>query len=99
MARSRSPWHVRHDRTACEFSFFISHVTNDNDEIRQLKTAVDRSLHRKTDPALKCFFDVDDWEIGRPNLNVIRDKLLNSVHMLAWVTPNYVAQSQRGWVW
>jgi hypothetical protein len=97
LARKRSPWFVPHDRTKCDFDFFISHVQDDQQEIVDLKRNIEEISGRSGTP-LRCFLDVHNWEIGNVNGGVIRQYLLNSAHMIIWATPKYV-RNVRGWIW
>lgn len=98
MTRRRSPWSVARDRSQLRYAFFISHVAEDADEVRQLQAAILSVSRRGRSEPLTSFLDVEDWPLGNPNNGVIRDCLLKSAHLVLWVTPAYL-RSTRGWVW
>jgi hypothetical protein len=82
----------------CSHAFFISHVGEDSEAVRQLAAEVAARSSRGGRPALQCFLDVFSWQIGNDALGVIKEFLLRSDCMVAWVTPAYLANA-RGWVW
>lgn len=90
-------WMISRGRTGTRHAFFISHVSEDNDDVRELKNAIVR-LSRSRGFKLSCFLDLDDWRYGARSTSVIRDELIESEHMVLWVTPNYL-QATRGWTW
>jgi len=98
VARRSLPWFVRRDVTTHTHAFFLSHVAEDAAEIADLKAAIEGYSGRGARTSLRCFVDVQNWQIGNDNGTVIRDRLLHSDHMVCWVTPSYVATT-RGWVW
>jgi len=100
MARSPSPWRVKIDRSKCEFAFFVSHVSEDIDEVGRFANALQDAFALAGGlPIQACFLDVDDWEIGNPPKAVIRKKLAASQFFLGWVTPHYLNAANRGWVY
>jgi TIR domain len=99
MAKRRSPWHVERDPARLSYAFFISHVGEDADAVRSLKAEVAGLSGRGGRPELSCFLDLHNWEAGHEPSQVIRDYLLRSEYMVAWITPAYLEASRRGWIW
>jgi hypothetical protein len=97
MAKARPP---RHDarQPAQQYAFFISHVAENTEEVSKLKAEIARCSGRGGAVELSCFLDRHNWEIGNDNGWVIRDKLLRSEFMVAWITPAYLG-NRRGWIW
>ena len=98
MAKRSPPWFVRRDTTLPSYAFFISHVGEDAAEVASLKAEIEAYSGRGGRRPLVCFLDVHNWPIGNVNSGVIREHLLRSSHMVAWVSPAYLA-TNRGWVW
>src|SRR5262245_45655321 len=98
MPRRASPWTVRRDPDVLRYAFFISHVREDAEEVARLKAEIVGYSGRGGRPPLACFLDLHDWSIGNENSSVIRLNLLESAHLVAWISPSYLATS-RGWVW
>ena len=97
MAIRRSPWLVPYQATNTEYSFFISYVQDDAKDVKRLKQELEKKSAKRNDP-LQCFLDIDDWPLGRVSMEVIREYLLRSQFMVAWITPSYL-QNTRGWNW
>ncbi len=97
MATRRPPWYVPYQTTNTEYGFFISHVQDDAKNVKRLKQELEQQSLSSNDP-LKCFLDIDDWPLGRVSMEVIREYLLRSQFMVAWITPSYL-QNTRGWIW
>jgi hypothetical protein len=98
MAKRRSPWHVERDSARLSYAFFISHVAEDSDAVRTLKAEV-AGLSGRGRAALTCYLDLHDWETVNEPSRVIRDNLLQSEYMVAWITPAYLEAGRRGWIW
>src|SRR5256885_1200538 len=98
MAKRRAPWFVPHDPASVQYAFFLSHVGEDAAEVAQLKSAIEAHSGRGGGTALACFLDVQNWPAGNVNSAVIREYLLKSAHMVAWISPAYL-NTLRGWVW
>src|ERR1700712_3131187 len=97
MPKRRPPWFVSRDPSALRYAFFISHVSEDADAVRRLKSDIQAAFVRRGS-SLDCFLDVHDWEIGNDASGVIKAHLLKSAHMVVWASKHYLA-STRGWVW
>jgi hypothetical protein len=97
MSTPYSPWQVSLHPSP-QFAFFISHVAEDTEDVKQLKAAITAESGRGGQPGLACFLDCENWETGNENGWVIRDYLRKSEFMLAWITPAYL-RNKRGWVW
>lgn len=92
------PWFVQFGQAVTpRFCYFISHVSEDAVAVQKLEKSLKR-LARRRHGSVPCFLDSKDWQAGRKNSELIRDRLLESMHMLIWVTPDYL-RSRRGWVW
>lgn len=98
MARRRSPWHVQRSAGPFQYQFFISHVAEDSSVVSGLKNEIVAASGRGGRPAFDCFLDVHAWPSANELTRVIKDFLLKSEYMVAWVTPAYL-ESTRGWVW
>ena len=98
MAKQRPPWFVPRDADEVRYAFFLSHVAEDSEAVQQIASAIHAFSGRGGRPPLACFLDVNNWPIGNVNTSAIKEYLLKSAHMVAWVTPSYL-QSIRGWVW
>jgi hypothetical protein len=96
--RRLPPWYVRWDGAERRYAFFVSHVTEDAAEIKALTAAIVATSGRGGRAPLACFLDKHNWLVGNDNPTTIRDCLLQSQHMICWVTPAYLA-NQRGWIW
>jgi hypothetical protein len=100
MAETSWQWRVTIDRSACEFAFFVSHVSEDGDEVGRFAASLnDAFVAAGGLPIRTCFLDIQDWEHGNPPKAVIRRNLAASHFFLGWVTPNYLKAGKRGWVW
>jgi hypothetical protein len=99
MSKRRSPWHVELDSARLSYAFFISHVGEDAAEVRSLKAEIAGLSGRGGRRELSCYLDLHDWEAGHEPGRVIRDYLLQSEYMVAWITPAYLEASRRGWIW
>ena len=101
MGGKRWPWRIHHDRTKCEYAFFVSHVSEDLDDVTAFVQALDSAFQKAGGLAVQtCFIDSRDWELAKPVTDEIRQKLLLSQFFIGWVTPAYLRHSQqRGWVW
>ena len=98
MAKRRPEWFVSSDAAAARYAFFISHVGEDAAEVKELKAEIQALSGKGGRTPIDCFLDRHDWPGGNNNTAVMRDHLLQSRHMVLWVTPGYL-QSRRGWVW
>ena len=98
MARPAPPWSVRRDAGSIRYGFFVSHVAEDEADSLQLKAEIEAYSGRGGRMALTCFLDAQNWPKGNPSGMVMRDYLRRSAHMVAWISPGYLA-STRGWVW
>jgi hypothetical protein len=98
MAKPRPPWFVPCDAASGQYAYFLSHVAEDSAEVQQLAAAIQTLSGRGGRTPLTCFLDVNNWPIGNVNTSVIKEYLLKSAHLVAWVTSAYL-QSIRGWVW
>ena len=78
--------------------FFISHVAEDTDEVKELKAEITGRSGRGGGQELSCFLDAYNWELANDNRWVIRNYLRRSQFMIIWVTPSYL-KNLRGWVW
>jgi hypothetical protein len=92
------PWYVRWESSVRLYAFFVSHVAEDADEVKKLKTEIDAVSGRGGRRPLDCFLDKHNWLTGNENSTTIREYLLKSAHLLCWVTPAYLA-NPRGWIW
>lgn len=103
MARGlrKSPWHIERDPARLDFAFFLSHANSESDTpaVAGLKSAVERHRDPGGGPVRSCFLDLDHWENGNDPAAVIREYLLRSEYMVAWITPAYLEASRRGWLW
>jgi hypothetical protein len=99
MAKRRSPWHVERDFTRLSYAFFLSHVGEDADAVRALKTEVAGLSGKGGRRELSCFLDLHNWEASNEPGKVIRQYLLRSEYMVAWITPAYLEAGRRGWIW
>jgi hypothetical protein len=100
-AISSEPWFVRRPARELPFSFFVSHVTEDADDVALLKSEINvysGRAGRGGKRALDCFLDIHNWPTAKLSSAAIREKLLESAHFVFWVTPAYL-KNQRGWVW
>lgn len=97
MATRRPPWYVPYQANNSEFGFFISHDQADSKDVKRLKSELEKQSAQRNDP-LQCFLDIEDWPLGRVSMEVIREYLLRSQFMVAWITPSYL-QNTRGWIW
>ncbi len=98
MAKRRPPLFVEQNLADLKFAFFISHVGEDAAAVAQVKAAIEARSGRGGRPGLACFLDVHTWPFGNENIGVIKEFLLKSAFMIAWVSPQYLATT-RGWVW
>jgi len=89
---------VRRDADSLRHAFFVSHVAEDEAEVVQLKAEIEAYSGRGGRAPLTCFLDVQNWLKGNQSGMVIRESLRRSAHMVAWVSPTYLATT-RGWVW
>jgi hypothetical protein len=96
--KQRPPWFVRRDPAFVRYSFFISHVGEDSKDVKQLKAEIEAYSSRGGRPPLSSFLDVQNWPGGNENSEVIRDYLLQSGHVVAWISPDYL-KNDRGWIW
>ncbi|HEX5271607.1 MAG TPA: toll/interleukin-1 receptor domain-containing protein [Gemmataceae bacterium] len=92
------PWSVRRDADSLRHAFFVSHVAEDEAEVVQLKAEIEAYSGRGGRAPLACFLDVQNWLKGNLSGMVIRESLRRSAHMVAWISPAYIATT-RGWVW
>lgn len=69
----RPPWHIRREPIDLRYSFFISHVAEDNEDVIRLKSEVEARSKDFDKPGLNCYLDVHDWSFGLDNAEVIRD--------------------------
>lgn len=81
-----------------KFSFFLSHVSEDNARAVSLQDEIHRLSEEVGTPRKRCYLDVTNWTNGVDNGEVIRNALLQSEHMVLLVTPAYL-RARRGWVW
>jgi hypothetical protein len=81
-----------------QYEFFISHVSEDSNVVKQLKNEIAAASGRGGRPAFDCFLDVHAWPSANELSQVIKKYLLKSKYLVAWVTPAYL-RSARGWVW
>lgn len=95
---ARAPWYVPREVTP-RYSFFISKVGENDEEVIRLKAEIMTHSTRAGREGLTCFLDRHDWLPSTDFSRVIRQALLESEHMVAWVTPEYLERSSRGWVW
>jgi len=98
MAKRTPPWYVRRNAPPFRYALFIAHVAEDAGAVAQLKAEIDAYSGRGGRAPLSCFLDVHNWPIGNVNTAAIRENLLQSAHLVAWISPIYLA-TQRGWVW
>lgn len=98
MSISNPPWLIRYDHLNTKHSFFISHVQEDESEVQELRRVLDARLGSQCPSANPCFLDIDDWPKGRRSLAVIRERLLASQFLVAWISSKYL-KNQRGWIW
>lgn len=98
MVRRRPSWLVAIDSTTVDYGFFVSHVREDEGDVRSLKSAVERFATEQGESLARCFLDLTDWPDGRISVEVIREYLARSVVMVAWITPRYL-EAVRGWQW
>jgi hypothetical protein len=69
--------------------------------VAQLKAEIDAysgRAGRGGRPPLDCFLDIHNWDTAKLNTAVMRQKLLESTHIVFWVTRGFL-QNVRGWVW
>ncbi len=99
MARPKSPWHVPRDPMRLEYAFFISHAGEDFEDVCALKKEITALSGRGGQTELSCYLDAYNWAVGNDPGGVIRDCLLKSEYLVAWVTPAYLEASRRGWIW
>ena len=98
MPRKKSPWHVERPPDL-PYAFFISHVREDAEAVRSLKSEMILRSGEGGRRELACYLDETNWEIGNDPCGVIRANLLKSEYMVAWITSAYLAASRRGWIW
>ncbi|HBI41711.1 MAG TPA: hypothetical protein DDY78_02510 [Planctomycetales bacterium] len=98
MPKRRPDWFVAQDPASICYAYFISHVGEDGDEVKELKQEIEALSGRGGRTPLDCFLDRHNWPGGNENTAVIQQYLLKSQYMLTWVTPAYL-QTVRGWVW
>lgn len=99
MSTSSAPtWRAAYPPPQLRYSFFLSHVQEDATSIKQLRRAIDREFTRRGRSPQGPFLDFDDWPQGAANASAIRDALLHSEFLVAWISPEYL-RSARGWVW
>ena len=96
MTADRTPGNVP-SRPAHQYDFFISHVAEDTEDVKRLKSEIIKRTRRRPGPELNCFLDSENWEIGT-DAYLYRHYLLKSRFMIAWITPSYL-KNKRGWVW
>ena len=83
---------------AIEHTFFLSHVQENVDDLKELKREITLQSRKRGRKSLDCFLDNEDWQIGRLDGNVLREKLIVSEIFVAWITPEYL-MNRRGWIW
>jgi hypothetical protein len=91
-------WSVFRDAGSIRHAFFISHVNEDEEDVIRLKAEIEAQSARAGRSPLTCSLDVLNWPIANLSGAVIREELRRSAHMVAWVSPAYLA-TKRGWVW
>ncbi len=82
---------------APRYAFFISHVGEDSRDVIRLKSEIIAQSGQGGQTPIDCFLDLQNWQIGNENSTVIRASILQSAHMVIWVTPAYL-KNPRGWV-
>ena len=92
------PWYIECDRALLQYAFFISHVSEDTDQVRKLKSKIASISRRGGGEALDCFLDFDCWLKGNVSSEVIKESLLKSEYLVCWITPAYL-RNRRGWIW
>jgi len=98
MPKRRPKWFVAQDPAAIRYAYFISHVGEDADDVKELKNEIQALSGRGGRTPLDCFLDRHDWPGGNESTAVIQEYLLKSRRALVWATPAYL-QTIRGWVW
>lgn len=94
-----SPWYIPYAKgVPRDHSFFLSHVREDNRAVTSLRRYVAAEFRRRRIPAGDLFLDIHHWPRGKASVWAIRNALLTSEFMIAWVTPAYL-KSTRGWIW
>lgn len=59
---------------------------------------MEAEFRRRGKVARDLFLDIHDWPKGKASPWAIRDALLASEFMIAWISPAYL-RSRRGWIW
>ncbi len=98
MEERRPPWYVERDWSARRYAFFLSHVQEDSASLTLLQSEVAALSGRGGGETLDSFLDINRWLIGNLNSEVIKESLLHSEYLVAWITPAFL-RNRRGWIW
>ena len=96
MAKARVPLEFHPSRR--KYAFFISHVSEDSAEARELKTEIANLSSRGGRTPLDSFLDVYNWPLDNDIRGAILENLHQSRYMIAWITPEFI-KTKRGWIW